>query len=103
MDKSADKSSKLNVVQNTDTFQSQYNKSSFAVLFFWADWHDPCKQIDAVISELANDHQHLQFYSIDAEEHQLLTTAFNVEAVPTIILAKNKKETRRLEAENVPS
>lgn len=91
------------MVQSEDTFKSAFSKSSFSVLFFWADWHDPCKQIDAVISELANDHQQLQFYSIDAEEHQSLTTHFNVEAVPTVILAKNQKEARRLEAENVPS
>ena len=103
MNQASDVARNMNVVQSKDAFQSAFGKSSFAVLFFWADWHDPCKQIDAIISELAKDHQHLQFFSIDAEEHQSVTTDFNVEAVPTIILAKNQKESRRLEAENVPS
>jgi len=103
MDQSADGASKMRMVQSEDTFQSAFNKSPYAVLFFWADWHDPCKQIAEVISELANDHHQLQFFSIDAEEHQSISTSFNVEAVPTIILAKNQKESRRLEAENVPN
>merc|ERR1712154_49756 len=64
---------------------------------------EPCKQIKSVISELSVDHKELQFYSIDAEEFETLTAKFNVNAVPTIILSKNKKETKRLEAESVPN
>eukprot|EP01084_Bolivina_argentea_P165818 287996_1 len=97
------KQSTLIKIDGEDSFKSSYSSSSFCVLFFWADWHKPCKQIESVIEELANDHKEIQFISIDAEEYENITSQFNVSAVPTIILLKNKKEFKRLEAESVPN
>ena len=99
----AQKETKLVTVNNEEAFKIVFSKSSYSVLFFWADWHDPCKQIASVINELSNDYQQLQFYSINAEQYESLTTKFNVEAVPTVILCKQQKETKRLEAETVPN
>eukprot|EP01083_Nonionella_stella_P178562 631152_1 len=93
----------LITVNNAESFGISFKKFPFSVLFFWADWHEPCKQIQSVIAELSNDHKELQFYSINAEEFETLTTQFNVSAVPTIILCKNQKESQRLEAESVPN
>jgi len=99
----AQKETKLVTVNNEEAFKIVFSKSAYSVLFFWADWHDPCKQIASVINELSNDYQQLQFYSINAEQYESLTSKFNVEAVPTIILCKQQKEIKRLEAETVPN
>mmetsp|Transcript_41542 Transcript_41542/g.68365 ORF Transcript_41542/g.68365 Transcript_41542/m.68365 type:complete len:349 (-) Transcript_41542:11-1057(-) len=90
-------------IDDVQKYKSLVSKSDYAVLFFWADWHEPCKQIRPVLDELSNDHKIVQFYSINAEACESLTTQFNVSAVPTIVLLKQQKETRRLEAETVPN
>eukprot|EP00483_Globobulimina_turgida_P011512 UN11534 len=97
------KESSLLTVKNEDSFKTSYAKSSFCVLYFWTDWHNSCKQIQSVLSELSYDHKELQFYSINAEQFEDLTSLFNVESVPTIILCKKQTETKRLEGESIPN
>eukprot|EP01083_Nonionella_stella_P274274 930876_1 len=97
------KESNLITVKSENAFKTSYSKSPYSVLFFWADWHEPCKQIQSVISELSNDHKQLKFYAIDAQEFETTTSSFNVTAVPTIILCKNQQESKRLEAASVPT
>eukprot|EP00484_Ammonia_sp_Unknown_P006939 CAMPEP_0197075540 /NCGR_PEP_ID=MMETSP1384-20130603/211663_1 /TAXON_ID=29189 /ORGANISM="Ammonia sp." /LENGTH=343 /DNA_ID=CAMNT_0042514389 /DNA_START=17 /DNA_END=1048 /DNA_ORIENTATION=+ len=99
----AQKQTNVHKVDNEETFKTAFGKSEYAVLFFWADWHEPCKQIASVFMELSNDHPTLRFFSINAEQYESLTEQFNVSAVPTIVLTKQQKEVKRLEAETVPN
>lgn len=58
------------------------------VLFMWAPWAGPCKQVDAVLSALCAAHAQLAFVRAEAEEVEELTTRYSVASVPTVLFTK---------------
>lgn len=56
------------------------------VLFFYAEWHDPSKnQMLDVLSTLARKYGDICFAKVNVEALPELTTAYNVEVVPTSV------------------
>ncbi|ETO34191.1 hypothetical protein RFI_02902 [Reticulomyxa filosa] len=94
--------SKLHVVTNTSKFEKEHGGYPHSVLFFWTSWHTPCKQLEPVLVELSNEHKHLTFYSIDAEENSDLASTYQIEAVPTILFCEGGVEKQRFEAITAP-
>jgi thioredoxin-like negative regulator of GroEL len=58
------------------------------VIHFWAEWCAPCKQMDAVMQTLAEEHSHAGFFRVDAESLPHLTEHYDVSAVPFFVLLK---------------
>ncbi|KAJ1727659.1 glutaredoxin [Coemansia biformis] len=74
--------------------------SQEAVLYFWADWAEQCKQVDDVIDELANKYTKTQFFRIEAERFEDISEAYEISAVPTVIIAKKAKIVGRVDGVN---
>ncbi|KAJ2782491.1 glutaredoxin [Coemansia javaensis] len=73
-----------------------------AVLFFWADWAEQCAQVDAVISDLALKYAKTQFFKIEAERFEDISEAYEISAVPTVVVAKKATIIGRVDGVNVP-
>lgn len=72
------------------------------VLMFWAEWHEPCKQMVTVLMELARDHPSLCFARVEAEQVSEIAERFEIESVPTIIVFAKGKAVETLEGASVP-
>jgi hypothetical protein len=57
-------------------------------LHFWAEWCEPCKQMDAVFAELARTHPGAAFARVEAEAADEVTERYAVSAVPFFVFAK---------------
>ncbi len=58
-----------------------------AVVNYYAMWCPYCRQIDPVISKLANEYgQELDFYKVDIDDHPELAEKYGVEGTPTVVL-----------------
>ncbi|OLL26486.1 Monothiol glutaredoxin-4 [Neolecta irregularis DAH-3] len=84
----------LHNIQDQQTFDSfcKDAEKGVAVLYFWADWAAPCKQMDQVFSELSAKHPDISFGRIEAEELGDITERFDVSAVPFFVILKNNEK-----------
>ena len=64
------------------------------VLYFTADWCNPCKKVKPIVEEMNKD-SITKFQMIDVDSEIELTKKFEIRSVPTFILTKDGKEIKR--------
>jgi len=64
------------------------------VLYFTADWCNPCKKVKPIVEEMNKDSV-TKFQMIDVDSEMELTKKFEIRSVPTFILIKNGTEIKR--------
>ncbi|KAJ1800114.1 glutaredoxin [Coemansia sp. RSA 2399] len=96
--------SAANLIQLTDEKdlrEALENKSQESVIYFWAPWAEQCKQVESVVDELAKKYSKTQFFKVEAEEFEDISEAYEISAVPTVIIAKKAKIVGRVDGVNV--
>lgn len=64
------------------------------VLYFTADWCNPCKKVKPIVEEINKDST-TKFQIIDVDLEMELTKKFEIRSVPTFILIKDGTEIKR--------
>jgi thioredoxin-like negative regulator of GroEL len=64
------------------------------VLYFTADWCNPCKKVKPIVEEINKD-SITKFQMIDVDSEMELTKSFEIRSVPTFILIQDGKEIKR--------
>lgn len=65
------------------------------ILYFTAEWCNPCKRVRPIAEELDRDGI-IKFQYIDADDNGDLCRKFEIKAIPTFILIEDNKEIRRI-------
>ena len=80
------------------SFDEQVNSSAMPVIVdFWADWCGPCKKLSPIVEEIAGEQVgKLQFAKVDVDSNPDVSRRFNVMSIPTLIVFKDGKESKRL-------
>ena len=83
---------------NDASFDQQVLKSSLPVLVeFGAVWCGPCRQMEPVLEQLANEWQgKVRLAKLDVDESIKTTMQFQVMSVPTLILFENGEARERV-------
>ena len=64
------------------------------ILYFTADWCNPCKRVKPIVEELNRDSA-VKFQFIDVDQETEMTKAMNVRSVPTFIVIEDGSEVKR--------
>ena len=64
------------------------------VIDFFATWCGPCKMIAPKIEEWASSMDNVVFVKIDVDENEEAAQEYNISAMPTFILIKNKEKVK---------
>ena len=64
------------------------------ILYFTADWCNPCKKVKPIVEELNRDSS-VKFQVIDADSEIEIIKSFNIRSVPTFIVIEDGKEISR--------
>ena len=83
----------------TESFESEVLKADLPVVVdFGADWCHPCKQLDPVVDELAEEWDgKVKFVKMDADRNTETTMQYQVFGLPTLILFMNGKPLERMQ------
>ena len=66
------------------------------ILYFTADWCNPCKQTKPIVEELNREQITAKFFIIDVDSETEMTQDFGVRSIPTFIVMKDNKEVHRV-------
>ena len=81
---------------NDDNFQQEIN-SGATLVDFYADWCGPCRMMEPIINDLADElEDKVKIAKIDIESAQRTAASFQVTSIPTIIVFKDGVEVERL-------
>jgi thioredoxin 1 len=92
----------MKVITDSKVFLEEIKDSDkLFVLDFYADWCGPCKRLTPELEKIAEAHKTVVFYKINVDDHEELTTLYNIQCMPTIIFIKKKDEVVRIEGVNI--
>ncbi|MBW8741671.1 MAG: thioredoxin family protein [Gaiellaceae bacterium] len=68
------------------------------LVFFWSEQSGPARRMESLLAHLARkERNRLRVMRVDVESQPALAARFRVEAVPTLVLVKSKREVDRLD------
>lgn len=78
-----------NITHVTDaSFEQDVLQSEQPVLVdYWAEWCGPCKMIDPILHELADDFaDKIKIAKVNIDENQQITGQFKIRGIPTLMI-----------------
>jgi len=70
------------------SFEQDVLQSEHPVLVdYWAEWCGPCKMIEPILHELADDYDgKLKIAKVNIDENQQITSQFKIRGIPTLMI-----------------
>ena len=65
------------------------------ILYFTADWCNPCKQTKPIVEELNREQIMAKFFIIDVDSEIEMAKDFEIKSVPTFVVMKDNTEIHR--------
>ena len=82
-------------ILNEHNFDHQI-KRGVVLVDFWAPWCLPCKMIDPVLNELAEEATgNVSIAKFNVDQQQSVSLRYGVKNIPTMLLFKNGEEVKR--------
>ena len=66
------------------------------ILYFTADWCNPCKQTRPIVEELNREQIMAKFFIIDVDSEIEMAQDFEIKSVPTFVVIRDNKEIHRV-------
>ncbi|NEG88759.1 thioredoxin [Bifidobacterium aerophilum] len=77
------------VAINTQDFEQTLNDHELVFVDFWATWCGPCRAFGPIFEKASEEHPDIVFAKVDIDANQDLAMAAGIQAVPTLLIAKN--------------
>jgi len=74
-----------------------YDGEETYVIDFYADWCEPCKKMDTILSNISSVYTDIKFFRVNVEDESELSEMFNITSLPTIIIASKNNESKTID------
>ncbi|UCH85664.1 MAG: thioredoxin [Candidatus Latescibacterota bacterium] len=83
---------------NDANFESEVINSDKPVLVdFWAPWCGPCRIVDPIVEEIANDYEgKLKVGKMNTDDNRETASKLGIMSIPTLLIFKGGKEQERI-------
>ena len=72
-----------------ENFETEVLKADkLALVDFWAEWCNPCKQLSPILEEISNEMDQVAFAKHNIDEQPNMPTKYGVRGIPTMLLFK---------------
>ncbi len=76
---------------NESNFDQFVDSHSLVIIDCWAPWCGPCRRMGPIIEELAADLEgQVGVAKLNTDENQAIAVRFNINAIPTLLVFKDK-------------
>ncbi len=73
-----------------ENFNDIIKSDSLTLVDFFATWCGPCKMMHPVLEQLKDDlGESIRIIKLDVDKNENLSTQYNIQSVPTLMLFKN--------------
>lgn len=88
----------MNDIESVEDFENQVLKSDkISVVDFWAEWCGPCRAISPIVEELSDEYESINFFKINVDRLQSISSKYTVFAIPTLIIFKGEEILARIQ------
>jgi len=85
-------SDKITHVSDASFEQEVINAGQPVLVDYWAEWCGPCKMIDPLLHELADDYDgRIKIAKVNIDENQQITSQFKIRGIPTLMVFNEGK------------
>lgn len=72
-------------------------EGKLSVIDFWATWCGPCKRLSPIVEKVAEQYEgKANIGACNVENNELLTEAYAIRNIPTLVFIKDGKELERV-------
>ena len=71
-----------------ENFESTVQDNEIVLVDFWADWCQPCKRFSPIYEDASGRYEDVVFAKVDTEDARDLSTALQIQSIPTIMAFK---------------
>lgn len=76
---------------NESNFDSFVESNHIAIIDCWAPWCGPCRRMGPIVDEAATELEgKVAFAKLNTDENQGIAVRFQINAIPTLLVFKNK-------------
>ena len=81
---------------NKDNFNAVIATKNTVLLDFYADWCGPCRMMSPIVDEIAEEREDITVGKVNVDESPELAVKFGIVSIPTLIIIKDGKESKKI-------
>ena len=85
------------IIYLTDSNFQKIISNGITLVDCWADWCQPCKILNPIINDLAEDYgEKVSIAKLNVDQNRRISAQYGIRNIPTILLFKDGKEVNRI-------